>query len=104
MAVAVTNAELYEAAGIAITGIRINSKKEMLEERKLLIKRQLECQEKQLKCQEEAIAVSREKNTSELQNRDVLELTRMYVAGGKDPAEAYALAKAAVHAQKEVGL
>jgi hypothetical protein len=111
MAVAVKNAELREATGIAITNMRIASKKEMLEEQKSLTNRQLDFQEKQLeiqgrqlKCQEEAIAVAREKIASELQNRDVLELTRLYAASGKDPAEAYALAKAAVHAQKEVGL
>jgi hypothetical protein len=91
MAVAVKSAELRKAAGLAISANHA-MQKDVMKEQKLLM-------ERQLKCQEDANAVASEK----IKSRAVIELTRLYLASGKDPAEAYALAKAAVHGQSNTG-
>jgi hypothetical protein len=100
MAVAVKSAELREASGLAIAAaIQANQRelqKEVMKEQKLLMDRQLKCQED---ANALALAVASEKNKS----REVIELTRLYVAIGKDPAEAYALAKASVQKQSNEG-
>jgi hypothetical protein len=85
MAVAVKAHELKEATSLKVTNLNIANKNKIMD-------RQEKLAERQLAVQEAANAVQTEKTRA----MSILELTTLYTSVGKDPAEAFRLAQAAV--------
>jgi hypothetical protein len=82
MEVAVKSAEMREATSLTVTEVNIQCKKDLMDRQEKIAIRQMESAERSL----------REKNRS----REILEMTKLFVASGHGPAEAMKLAKAAV--------